>query len=240
MSYGIQVTPRRHLSEDEGGPSRTVDTPCPTGSKRKRDALEDSGDDSFGALDSDDEREMVALADTAGSRSKTNPKTPTTSRNIDTVTGLPTPSTTRTLFPDAASRSNKRHKTVSVEETPDTPSRAPTTTLSTTAPPSSPIPSSPSTNDAVHNPTDEVMALLRPHNLGASVLQSVRSVLATSVRRTRGLALGRDSARTAAREKDARIARLQERVAALENKDRMMNSQITNMKAGIMKLYQDN
>jgi len=83
------------------------------------------------------------------------------------------------------------------------------------------------------------MALLRPHDLDSSTLQSIRSVLATSVRRARGVALGRDSARAAARDKDTTIARLQERVNALENKERMMQSQITNMKAGIMNVWQN-
>ncbi|KAL6869629.1 hypothetical protein ACO1O0_000955 [Amphichorda felina] len=275
-SYGVQVTPgRRRRSHSDGDmtassdggddhrrPSKgksVADTPCPTGSKRKCDALSEdsSGDDSFGQLDSDDERQMAALADTSASTSNSkptaaqpNPKTPSTSsRTVDSLTGLPTPSTARTLFPSTASCSSKRHKTVSFEEAPETPSKPPTATTAATTPStanatipssSSPTPtSSPSAIDAVHDPTDEVMTLLRPHNLAPPVLQSVRSSIATSVRRARGVALGRDSARAAARDKDARIARLQERVAALENKDRMMSNQITNMKAGIMKLYQD-
>lgn len=83
------------------------------------------------------------------------------------------------------------------------------------------------------------MALLRPHDVDPSTLQSIRSVLATSTRRARGVAHGRDSARAVARDRDATIARLQERVAALENKERMMHSQITNMKAGIMSVWQN-
>ena len=194
---------------------------------------------------------MVALADTtttaadATATGSNNPKTPTaTSRTINAATGLPTPSTTaRTLFPSDASRAAKRPKSVSFEDPQETPSRA-TGSSSATATATQPLPSSPPTSspragDPVHDPTEEVMALLRPHDVDPSTLQSIRSVLATSTRRARGVAHGRDSARAVARDRDATIARLQERVAALENKERMMHSQITNMKAGIMSVWQN-
>lgn len=218
-----------------------METPCPP-SKRKRDAFEDD----FVEMDSDEERQMLSMAERSAKgkdkASQATPQdaftTPTNPQSTDVTNGLPTPSVTRTLFQNGESRNSKRHKNVSFEEPPNTTSTTSSKTLTPgTAEPNTPS-SSPSTES--YDATDEVMALLRPHKLDASVLSAVRGVLATSARRTKGIAMGRDSARAAVREKDARIAKLQERVAALENKDRVNHNQITNMKAGIMRLYQDN
>lgn len=205
---------------------------------------DDDGDDAFSDLGSDVEKEMAALADVADTgrnvRRRLNPaeeepQTPVTTR---TVHGLPTPSTARTLFP---SEPQRPQKSVSFEE--DTPSKTPTATPAEDGT----TPATPATPEASHDPTAEVMALLSGHGLDASVLASVRGVLARHAQRAHGVALGRDFVRSASRDKDARIAKLQERVAALETKEwsfrvreREMNDQITKMKAGLARMYQEN
>jgi chaperonin cofactor prefoldin len=88
--------------------------------------------------------------------------------------------------------------------------------------------------------TDEVMNLLRGQNIDKSVLSSVQSILETAARRTKGIVLGRDSARSSLKTKDDNIATMQERITALENRERMHRSQMTNIKAGLMKMYDDN
>ena len=84
------------------------------------------------------------------------------------------------------------------------------------------------------------MTILRGQKIDPKTLSSVQNILATSARRTRGIVLGRDTARASLKAKDEKIATLQERVAALENRERMHRSQMTNIKAGLMKMYDDN
>jgi hypothetical protein len=88
--------------------------------------------------------------------------------------------------------------------------------------------------------TEQVMSLLQTQSIDPSVLASVNNLLVVSARRTKGLAKGRDSAREAVKEKKMKIGRLQEKIAALENSERSLNSQITHMKAGLMKMYEAN
>ncbi|KAK1240972.1 hypothetical protein MKX07_006405 [Trichoderma sp. CBMAI-0711] len=174
----------------------------------------------------------------------------------------------RTLFPQAQGRTAKRTKTVSFEEPepfPPTPSRASNVrgsqssqgeSSSQTSPRSSMenLPTFPSSimtatqlnEDDDHggshddDVTEKVMGLLQTQSVEPSVLESVRKLLVTSARRTKGIAMGRDSARAAVKEKNTKIARLHERIAALEDKERVLNSQITHIKASLMKMYEDN
>lgn len=265
-SFGVQVTPSRRRSDPEvpsdvdskevepadleltdsdeetasqlAPPAPGTETPCPGPSKRKRDAFEDDEDDEFSDFNSDEEREMAVIADNSAKKpavlmSKSAPVTPSNVRTHDVVGGLPTPSVVRTLFPGSEA---KRQKRVMFEDTPSS------TTLSATVTPSTVggQPPSSSPNDASYDATDEVMTLLHGQNVDPSVLVEVRSVLTTAARRTKGIALGRDSARASLKVKDDRISMLQERIAALENKERMHQRQVTNIKANLMKMYEDN
>lgn len=243
-SFGIQVTPGGRRLSDSSADSIAVamQIPCSPSSKRKRDAFDDDGDD-FGHLNSDDERQLAVVADNSAKKSKPSPAaldnapkdaytTPTANRTVDTIAGLPTPSVTRTLFP----KTDKRHKSVSFKYHPDSASTTPT--VSNTTQPSATPSSIPPTKD--DDMAEQILSLLHPQKLDPAVLKSVMALLETSARKMRGVELGRESARAAARSKDVKIARLQERVAALENKDRMNQSQLTDMKAGIMRVYQNN
>lgn len=213
-------------------------TPCPPPSKRKRDVFEGEEFSDFG---SDDERQLADIADKSAERSGRHTNafaTPAASQTINTAAGLQTPSVARTLFPGTDA---KRQKTVSFEEPHPlglpTPARTPAARARTADHPATPSSSPP---DITHDVTDEVMALLRGQGLDAPVLRAVHELLATSARKTRGLAMGRESTRAALKLRDDKIARLQERVAALENKEKFHGSQMTNFKAQLMKMYEDN
>lgn len=229
--------------DDAGAPEAAgMQTPCPPSSKRKRDVFED---DEFSDLESDEERQMVEIADKSAEKLQAQQRayaTPSNTRSTDIIAGLPTPSVARTLFPAPASE-NKRQKQVTFEDVSlvspateatlgrDTPATTPARSLA--PPPSSPP------NDG-YDVTDEVMALLRDQNLSPDVLRSVQSTLATAARRAKGIALGRDSARASLKTRDDKIASMQERITALENREKMHRSQVTNIKANLMKMYEDN
>lgn len=174
----------------------------------------------------------------------------------------------RTLFPQA--QGVKRRKSVSFEEPePSAPTSSKATTSHSDDTGFAPLPStmqiSPpsSMEEAPHFPSsamtatqqndddedkeggdndiaEQVMSLLQTQPIDRSILESIRNLLLVSARRTRGIAMGRDSARAAVNEKKMKIGRLQEKIAALENTEQSLNSQITHMKAGLMKMYEAN
>ncbi|KND94728.1 hypothetical protein TOPH_00360 [Tolypocladium ophioglossoides CBS 100239] len=216
----------------------SMGTPCPPPCKRKRDVFED---DEFSDMGSDDERQLADIADKSVERFTRHTDafaTPAADRTIDAATGFPTPSVARTLF---SGTGPKRQKTVTFEEPhpPDlpTPEKTPAAKGRTTDHHETPSSSPP---DAAHDVAHDVMALLSGQKLEGPVLRAVQELLATSDRKTRGLAMGRESTRAALKLKDDKIARLQERVVALENKEKFHNSQLTNIKAQLMKMYEDN
>ncbi|KAM0345177.1 hypothetical protein ACHAPU_006812 [Fusarium lateritium] len=224
-------------------PAVALETPSRGSSKRRRDAFEQD-EDEFGDLGSDEERQMAAIADKSAEKAaQRRYTTPNTSRSTHVISGLPTPSVSRTLFPASES---KRQKQVSFDETPSryTSSMSTATLSASTTPsktPSGPqdIPSG-SPPDASFDVTDEVMDLLRGQKIDHKILSSIQSTLATAARRTKGIVLGRDSARATQKAKDEKIVALQERIVALENRERTHRSQMTNIKAGLMKMYDDN
>jgi hypothetical protein len=198
--------------------------PSTLSSKRKAPVIED---DLLEGLESDDEMELTAIADKSPASSFV---TPTNNR---TILGLPTPSrtgdgTSRVLFPEASS--SKRQKTVSFEESTKSFSSSGTMTPGSTS--ASPL-------DAGFDVTAEVMDLLKEKGLDRHVLRSVEEKLAESARKVRGILQGRLAAREAVRERDERIRRLQERVAALENKAQMKNDELTKVKGKLMRIYEE-
>lgn len=233
----------------------------PESAKRKRDAFAaptsghvDSEDEfSDFAVDSDDERQLIDLTDASAkkaSASRAAPVTPETGTR--TVAGLPTPSSvSRNLFPSEKGR----RKSVSFEET--TPTRrgvggeedndsntivgdsSPLTTNSfnSTATLDNTV-SAPGTPQV--DPTSEVISLLSSHGVDTSVQRSVRGILAISARRTRGVEKSRDTLREELRRQKSRNAKLQDKIAALEDKLKMRSRSMTNLKAGLMELYEDN
>ncbi|KAJ4268253.1 hypothetical protein NW762_002315 [Fusarium torreyae] len=232
-------------SKPTSPPTAAVETPSQGSSKRRRDVFEED-ENEFSDLGSDEERQMVAIADKSAEKAAAQRRqydTPTTSRSADVIGGLPTPSVTRTLFPASDS---KRQKQVSFEDSPSrstatmssaTLSANPTPSKTPTAPQEIPSSSPPETS---YDVTDEVMDILRGQKIDPKVLSSVQSTLATAARRTKGIVMGRDSARASLKAKDEKIATLQERITALENRERMHRNQMTNIKAGLMKMYDDN
>lgn len=227
--------PARNGESSRAGPSNNIGgaslgspvqmTPF-SPSKRKRtdpEVVEDVTD--LSDMDSEGEAELAELADQsakkyAASRDKGKGpeqayETPSVIRTTH-VEGLPTPTTNhrhvaRTLFPDT---STTRHRAVAFD-TPGSPS------------------------DATGDISKQVLALLSQHSLPASTMSSVSDVLAIAARRIEGITRGRDTARETVRRKEEELAQMQERIRALENKERMYEAQVTNMKAGIMRLYQE-
>ncbi|KAI8676896.1 hypothetical protein NCS56_00578500 [Fusarium sp. Ph1] len=273
VSYGYQVTPSRHASNmdfddstesgeeseqdppmpksaktAEAGPSRAAtlpETPSRGPTKRKRDIFEeDEDEDEFSDLGSDEERQMVAIADKSAEKAAAQRRyeTPTNMRSADAISGLPTP-VSRTLFPGTDS---KRQKQVSFEDTPSRPSVAlSSATISAGTTPSRTLaglqagPSS-SPPDNSYDVTDEIMGLLQGQKVDPGVLRTIKHTLTTAARRTKGTILGRDSARATLKIRDEKIASLQERITVLENRERMHRNQMTNIKANLMKMYDDN
>lgn len=241
-------------------------TPGPsTGVKRTYDVF---ADDDFDDMGSDEERELADMTDRSVEKfvraQAYNQDDGKAEDGEDDGLATSSRPVARTLFPRAESA--KRTKSVSFEEPepepqPQSPTphargaqSSPPSTMQT-SPPSSmdappTVPSSAMTptqqNDdedldgSYNDTTEQVMSLLQNQSVEPSVLQSVHSLLLTSARRTKGIAMGRDFARTAVNEKKVKIARLQERIAALENKEQSLNGQITHIKASLMKMYEDN
>ncbi|RFN47537.1 DNA topoisomerase 3-alpha [Fusarium flagelliforme] len=220
-----------------------VETPSRGPAKRRRDVFEETDED-FSDVGSDEERQMAAIADKSAEKAaQKRYTTPSTSRSADVISGLPTPSVSRTLFPTSEA---KRQKQVSFYETPSryTDTMSSTTLSANTTPSKTPFrqqePPASSPPETNYDVTDEIMTVLRGQKIDPKTLSSVQNILATSARRTKGIVLGRDTARASLKAKDEKIATLQERVAALENRERMHRSQMTNIKAGLMKMYDDN
>jgi hypothetical protein len=80
--------------------------------------------------------------------------------------------------------------------------------------------------------TKTVMGLLEGEQIGEPVRQAVRETLNTHALRMQGVYRGRDMARTALKTKDARIAELQARVAALETERKMNKERIRRLRDG--------
>lgn len=260
-SFGVQISPGRSGSapadEDAGarssGSQTTLQasplattgtagatTPCPTPSKRSRDDFEPEGDD-FSDFGSDEERQLAEIADSSAGKSScsvdafANPKSGPAAAPGTTLP--PSPSVARTLFPGT---DRKRQKTVSFDDAQPTglPTPIKSPTASRLGDPS--IPSSSPLGADLDTVVDDVVALLKDQPIESAVLSSVTELLSASVRKTRCIATGTEAARAALKQKDDRIAELQERVAALENRGKSQRTQLTSIKAQLMKMYQDN
>jgi hypothetical protein len=202
--------------------------------KRKRGLfVDDSDEDQFGGsiggdLNSDEEREMVALAESAAPKQVSKRResqqtgqftTPTAQRTHDVLNGLPTPVTgtvvgrnSLLIATEQREIDAKRQKM----ELPATPSLMRTGGSSTTArQQSDPAVSGAGADD--YPITEEVMALLGGvPMLDDDVMQSVRRRLNNYALRMKGVERGRDMVRSAVQARDAKIAELQARVAQLE------------------------
>ncbi|RYP49788.1 hypothetical protein DL768_004575 [Monosporascus sp. mg162] len=208
-------------AEDE--PARMADAASPsssasTGSKRKRPDDEDE----YGDFSSSEEEQLLAIADRSSglgvSKKRDAFATPSVAagrtHEVEMAGGMPTPLTDkpvrRVLFagpkvgssPSSTHRddNNKRQRTVDEAGDRASPSR--------------------STGESTHDDvTHEVMSLLQSREgVDEAVLGGVRAALERHVARARGLERGRDAARRAAREAEARVAELQRRVADLEGR----------------------
>ncbi|TDZ73111.1 hypothetical protein CTRI78_v001396 [Colletotrichum trifolii] len=245
-SMTAPATRQRSMGEFVSTQKPVETTPSRTAAKRKRVLFEfdddDDEDELFGNVSSDEERQMfevmqssakklgppgTAAAAAPAAPAAAAPATPSTRRTAHAET----PATvSRTLFPEA-----KRRK-------PDDGAvsfgSASTTSSGTAVPSSPPPPPGGTPGEEQLDPTAEVLDLLRAHKVeDAAALRDVRAALQKFALKAKGVARGRDSVRTALKKKDERIADLQERVASLENRNRVQKEQIEDFKAGIMDLY---
>lgn len=212
----------------------TVATPT---AKRKPDVLDEGSDAEFdGDFNSDEERQMMQLADESAKSHKLSQSraamgsgvqrapftTPSAQRTHNALGGLPTPRSRNTLLIASEQREAKRQRMEAA----------------------SPTPAHNSTDQDRsslfgddYDITEEVMGLLGPTPLDASVREGVRESLNRYALRMRGVERGREMARATVKAKDGRIAELQARVAALENERRVNKERIKALNTGLTSLY---
>lgn len=212
----------------------------PDSAKRQKTSFtttEGSDSDEFSdlAVDSDEEKQLVALTDASARKiargaPESLPTTPATGSR--TVGGLRTPGTARTLFPS----DRPRRKSVSFEDI--SPSRAgEDATTSTETLGSQPDQKPPADLADV---TKDIMDLLQSKSIDEDLQRSVRKLLAVAAKRAKGLDMGRERAREAAKRQAERVVSLQDRIAQMENKAKVREDQITSMKAKLRNLWQEN
>ncbi|RYP74595.1 hypothetical protein DL771_002861 [Monosporascus sp. 5C6A] len=230
------------LSTDaEGEPARMADAATAsnsanTGSKRKSPDDEDEYSD----LSSGEEEQLLAIADRSsglgGGKQRDAFATPSVAagrtHDAEMTSGMPTPLTDkpvrRVLFagpevgssPSTAHRDNSNKRQRTVDEAGDR------------ASPSA------STGESTHDDvTHEVMSLLQNREgVGEAVLRDVRAALERHAARARGLERGRDAARRAARDAEARVAELQRRVADLEDRRAVNADARRRLRSGMLEL----
>ncbi|KAG5972663.1 hypothetical protein E4U58_006272 [Claviceps cyperi] len=229
---------------------------CPTTpTKRKRVKQENlDNEDTFSDLNSDDERELAELADDSAKKAALNKSaadvfvTPTTNRiRTDMPSGgLPTPPVSRQLFPTAG---GKKFKSVSFEypalpssdRMPTTPSKkaVPSSTVARSGASDATTAALPgSASDSIQDLADEIKNLIRGQGLDPTILRAVHGHLDTAVRRTKGIALGRERARQDVQQKEERIARLQAKNRDLKTQTVYDRQVLAEAKHDIMALYQ--
>jgi hypothetical protein len=228
---------------------------------RRRNGSEDEFSDF--AVDSDDERQLIDITDASARKAGADRArgvntstgglvTPETGTR--TIAGLPTPSSvSRNLFP------SERPRRKSVTFDPATPSGRGTkednndadddddtivgdnshAEASFTSSATVPATDSPSTTSQPDH-SSEILSILSSHGVDTSAQRTVRNLLAISARRARGVEKSRDGLREELRKQKSRNAKLQDKIAALEDKLKVRNKSVTNLKAGLMELYEDN
>ncbi|EGY22768.1 uncharacterized protein VDAG_04206 [Verticillium dahliae VdLs.17] len=221
------------------GPAASKQAPL-TANKRKRNQVNEE-EDLIGDLSSDEERQLNDAVTRSSQKLRDNNLqaqsflTPATERTTDLLNGMPTPATARILFPGPSLKRLKTSNDDLDTMSPglETPQQTPATSRTRDA-----LQSSPATHgDADVEITEAVMALLRDQHLPPALTLSLRNTLDRHAARTRGLIKGRDAVRGQLKAKDERAAQLQERIVALENKNKAMRASLTDMKAGLQNLY---
>ncbi|OIW35215.1 hypothetical protein CONLIGDRAFT_46261 [Coniochaeta ligniaria NRRL 30616] len=220
--------------KEEDGEGGGVEEGRPSAKRKRGLFVDDSEEDEFGGsvggdLNSDEEREMVALAESATqSQSQRRESqqtgqftTPSAQRTHDVLNGLPTPNTGATVSRNSLLIATEQREFGAKRQKMDLPAtplqmRAGSSNSSSSARQQSQA--SVSGVGADDYPiTEEIMALLGGvPTLDDDVAGSVRRKLNNYALRMKGVERGRDMVRSVMQERDARIAELQARVAQLE------------------------
>ncbi|KAF7531167.1 hypothetical protein G7054_g9132 [Neopestalotiopsis clavispora] len=225
------------------------------GTKRKRDVGDlghnDDGDmdDLFGDTDSDEERQLAAIAESSSHPGRTRDAfaTPAAQRSIDGVASLPTPSLTgksvrRVLFAEPedgeSSNANKRQRNddtgtyTSVGADPRTPSSS-----QEGGSPSSSQRATPGSGSGIGDVTQEIMDLLKGQKVDEATSRKVRGALQRYAAKAKGLERGRDASRQALKNQEMKVAKLQERITNLENARKVDAEAKRKMKSELMHMY---
>lgn len=240
--FGLRIGRRRSDAQEDLAKRNLVDeSPTPS---RKRPAAEDDNDD-FGLLsDPDDEAIWNALVGDKPAAGRP----PDAEHQVDRQMPLP-PAKDAPALPQSISRllfttpNPKRRKKVSFEEPPSpvsampTPAKTPPPLRSAARqPPLLASPPAPADDDLV----GRVMGLLQDQPVPGPVLESVRRVLVAHVQRMAVLDRGRSLACAALAQREERMAQLQGQVAVGRKQAQLYSDQLTNIKAQLMKMYEDN
>ena len=204
----------------------------------------------LGGFDSEEERELVRLADSSqrvnqtsrrsdGEPSRNGLSTPTPRRSHDVVQGIPTP------VSEAKSNGAPERRTVKRQRLDDwwgvgPPSSPPSsqgtlTALNNTTAPldSSPTPKRGSQGEAYHDVTQQVLQMIPTGAVSDAVRDKISGYLDLHGLRMAGIEKGRDLAREEVRKKDSDIQMLQARIAALETERRKQEGMIAGLKGGL-------
>jgi hypothetical protein len=221
------------------------------GTKRKGDVVnvaddDDDMDDLLGEMDSEEERQLTAIAESSSRavRARDAFATPSGPKTTNFVAGVPTPSLTgkpvrRVLFAepddgDPRSAKKPRHNRpdtyASVSEL-----RTPSSSQGNTGPSSSPT--TPGSGSRVEDIKGEVLGLLKGQKIDDQVLRRVESALQRLVAKAKGLEKGRDTSRQELKAQEANIAQLRMRIVDLENKRKLDLDALKKVKSGLMNLY---
>lgn len=229
-------------------PVQSYNTAITPPAKRKLGVLQEDGDAGFDVdFDSDEERQLMQLADASAEKFRQSQAaessvargdsftTPSARRTRNAPGDLPTP-LTRNSLPIA---SEQREATAKRQRTEVAAAATPATTPT-------PARSTGTGHDGSsgifggddYDITEEVMGLLGE---GPAVTDAarhgIRDALNRYALRVRGIERGREMARATVKAKDGRIAELQARVAALENERRVNKERIKALNTGLKSLY---
>ncbi|RFU34316.1 hypothetical protein B7463_g1964, partial [Scytalidium lignicola] len=207
-------------------------------SKESLPKLAAQGDDEFGSfpLSAEDVGEIVGAAERQLETPRKTIKasqyaTPRSTKRQDKISALPTPMTERKdedVFTTPATKRKanifERNESFGLQ----TPSKTPSLKRSFDTSMSSDHGEISLNN---YDITNEIMDLLKDQVIDDETLSSLRSLLSKHALRTSGIARGRDISRLGLKNKDIKIAELQERIRALETEREMDKTIIRHFKS---------
>ena len=204
----------------------------------------------LGGFDSDEERELVRLADSSQKANRTSRSsdgepspnglsTPTPRRSYDMAQGIPTPVSEAKSNGAPERRKVKRQKLddwlgVGPPSSPPSSQGTLAALNSTTVPlDSPPMPKRGSQGEADQDVTQQVLQMIPTGAVSDAVRDKISSYLDRYGLRMAGVERGRDLVREEVRKKDSDIQMLQARIATLETERKRQEGMIAGLKGGL-------